>query len=210
MRKISHWTPRYLFHRVNRYRFEKKYPHSPNLAIGAIRFLESWFRKTDICLEYGAGRSTAWFAQRVHKMISVEDRRFWFEKVRSEITGYQNVELLLIEPTQNMVPGCGVSWDYVDKTKEFEPETFDFILNDGRARAYVGIQALPILKKGGILCWDDWAYTFPTSINIPGALPVDGSVRDKASLEFWAMVEDWRQILFDDGVHSTTIFFKPN
>jgi hypothetical protein len=142
-------------------------------------------------------------------MISVEDRRFWFDKVKNEIASFQNVELLLIEPNQNMVPGCGVSWDYVNKTKDFKPETFDFILNDGRARAYVGIQALPLLKKGGILCWDDWAYTFPTAINIPGALAIDGTVKDKASLEFLAMVEDWRQVHFDDGVHSTAILLKP-
>jgi hypothetical protein len=195
---------------MTRYRFEKKCPHSPNLAIGAIRFLESWLKKTDVCLEYGAGRSTTWFAQRVQKVISVEDRRFWYEKVKSESGAYQNVDLRLVEPNQNMLPGCGVAWDYVDETKEFKTETFDFILIDGRARAFVGIQALPILKKGGILCWDDWAYTFPTSSNIPGALPANGIIRDKASLEFWAMVNDWRQILFDDGVHSTAIFFKPN
>jgi hypothetical protein len=92
---------------------------------------------------------------------------------------------------------------------EFNPETFDFILNDGWARLYVGIRGLPLLKRGGIFVWDDWADIFPTATHIPGALPANAAVKDKLLLDFWDIVKDWRQVCFDDGVHSTAIFFKP-
>ena len=106
------------------------------------------------------------------------------------------------------VPGCGVRWDYVEKTKEYAPETFDCILNDGWARGYVGIRALPLLKKGGVLIWDDWAWAFPSSARVPLAIPCGEVIKDKTSAEFFALVKEWRHIVFEDGVHSTAIFFR--
>jgi hypothetical protein len=209
LKNMEHWGPRYIYYRVNRYFFEKSHPLSPNLAIGAIHFLDDWLKKTDVCLEYGAGHSTAWFAQRVGKIISIENRRRWYEEIRAETDKYPNVELLLLEPSGDMVPGCEVSWDYVNKAAEFSPETFDFVLNDGWARSYVGIRALPFLKKGGIFCWDDWAYSFPGSSHIPGVFSRNTKIKSPPLREFWSLVKDWRQTWVDDGVHSTAIFFKP-
>jgi hypothetical protein len=213
MKTVSHWTPRYLYHRVGRYCFEKRHPHAPNLAIGATQFLEGWLKKTDVILEYGSGRSTGWFAQRVHKIISIENNPLWYEKVRVETATRVNVELCLFESDgkdkERDVPGCGVSWGYVNKTEDFPPGTFDCIFNDGWARAYVGIRALSLLKRGGILIWDDWAWSFPSSARIPIAIPPDGVIKDKTSSEFFALVKGWRYIVFEDGVHSTAIFFKP-
>jgi hypothetical protein len=92
---------------------------------------------------------------------------------------------------------------------EFSPKTFACVLNDGRARAYVGIRALSLLKTGGILIWDDRAYTFPSSIQIPGAVPPEVVIKDQTSSEFFDLVKDWHHVYFDDGVHSTAIFFNP-
>ena len=163
-----------------------------------------------MCLEYGAGRSTAWLASRVGCIITVESNRTWYEKVKAAISIYSNAEIYLFESNDDMVPGSRVSWDYVYKTKEFPPEMFDVIVNDGYARSHVGVQALPLLKRGGIMVWDDWANTFPTATHIPGALPAGSIVKDKTFLEFWEVVRDWRQVEYDDGTHSTAILFKPS
>jgi SAM-dependent methyltransferase len=192
-----------------RYCYERTIDSCPWLAIGAIHFLEKWLKKTDVCLEYGAGQSTVWLGQRVGHIISVESSRAWFDRVHSAIVGFSNIELCLFEANIDLIPGTCVSWDYVDKMKEFSPETFDIIVNDGYARNHIATQALQLLKRGGILVWDDWANIFPTVTHIPGALPSDSIVKDKLVLEFWQTVQDWRQTSFDDGTHSTAIFFKP-
>jgi hypothetical protein len=120
-----------------------------------------------------------------------------------------NVELYLLEANSDMVPGCRVSWDYVKKAEDFPPGTFDCILNDGFARARVGTRVLPLLKKGGILIWDDWLIPFPTSHSLPRAAVLDEALRDQRPSEFLERVGDWRRVCLDDGVHSTAIFFKP-
>jgi predicted O-methyltransferase YrrM len=208
MRKLGHWTPRYLFERAARHLFEKSHPGAPNLSTGAIRFLDHWLRKTDVVLEYGAGRSTSWFARRVGRIVSMESKSLWYEKVRKATAGFSNVELHLWEANQEMVPGCGVSWDYVKNAEGFPPESFDCVLNDGFARAYVGPRVLPLIKKGGILVWDDWLCPFSSSGYTPRAAVVDERLRERKPSEFLEMVRDWRSICLDDGVHSTAIFFK--
>jgi predicted O-methyltransferase YrrM len=208
MRKLGHWTPRYLFERAARHLFEKSHPGAPNLSTGAIRFLDHWLRKTDVVLEYGAGRSTAWFAGRVGRIVSVEDQRAWYARVLEATAGFGNVQIHLIEGDENKVPGCRVSWEYVKKAEDFAPETFDCILNDGYARSQVGPLLLPRLKKGGILVWDDWLCPFSSSDYVPRAAVVDERLRERKPSEFLEMVRDWRSICLDDGVHSTAIFFK--
>ncbi len=209
MRKLGHWAPRYLFDRAARHWFEKSHPGSPNLSAGAIRFLEDWLRKMDAVLEYGAGQSTPWFARRVGRIVTMESKNLWYEKVRKATAGFSNVELRLFEPNHEMVPGCGVSWDYVKEAEGFSPETFDCVLNDGFARAYVGARVLPLIKKGGILVWDDWFAPFSSSGYMPRAAVRDEALRDQRPSEFLDRVETWRRVCLDDGVHSTAIFFKP-
>ena len=112
MKRILHWTPRYMYHRLVRYGFEKTHPGSPSLALGAVHFLDGWLDQRDMVLEYGAGQSTAWFARRVGHIVSVEDSRFWYDKVNAQVAGYTNVELSFFEFNENdYFHGCGVSWD---------------------------------------------------------------------------------------------------
>ncbi len=207
--KRSRCSPRYLFRRANRHLFERSHPGSPNLAVGAILFLEGWLKKTDLCLEYGAGHSTAWFAWRVGKVISIENRPGWYETIRTETARYDNVDLLLLEANRDRVPGCEVSWNYVNKASEFSPESFDFILNDGWARSYVALQALPLLKRGGIFCWDDWLEGFSGASRIPQDLAAGCQAQDPRMKEFWTRVKDWRLVCHYDGIHSSALFFKP-
>jgi hypothetical protein len=210
MKNISHWKARYVCNRVIRYYHEKRIQSCPWFAIGAIRFLEKWLKQTDMCLEYGAGRSTVWLASRVGHIITIESNRTWYEKVKAAISVYSNVEIALLESNDNVVPGSCVGWDYVNKVKEFPLGMLDVIVNDGYARPHVGVQCLPLLKRGGIMVWDDWAHTFPTETHIPGALRADSIIKDETLLQFWEVVKEWRLVGFDDGTHSTAILFKPS
>jgi predicted O-methyltransferase YrrM len=161
MKRITHWTPRYIINRlaVMFYKDAQKEP-LPMLATGAIQFLDGWLTRQDRMFEYGSGYSTVWFAKRVGEIVSVESDPKWYALVHRQIESYPNVRLYLIDSTENRTPLAHVSWDYVNRIKDFAPESFDFILNDGYARPIVASVALDYLKPGGILAWDDWGNLY--------------------------------------------------
>jgi predicted O-methyltransferase YrrM len=71
-RTFKHWTPRYIFNRINLYYFEKKNPDLPWLTSESISLIDNLIKKSDKMIEFGSGRSTAWLAQRVDELTSVE------------------------------------------------------------------------------------------------------------------------------------------
>lgn len=210
MKRIMHWTPRYIINRlaVKLYQDTQKEP-VPMLATGAIQFLDGWLTRRDRMFEYGAGFSTAWFTKRVGEIISVESDPTWYAIVRQQIASYPNVRLYLIDSTENRTPLAHVSWDYVNLIKQFPPASFDFILNDGYARPIVAMVALDYLKPGGILGWDDWGNSYPLpKTHVPYAQKTLSSVHPMV-MDFLNLIAGWRQFVFDDGTHTTAFFVKP-
>jgi hypothetical protein len=179
------------------------------LAVGAIQFLDAWLRSGDVVFEYGAGRSTGWFARRAGRVVSVESCRHWYDIVLKETAAMPNVELNLIDSHTDLAPIGNVSWDYVNRIKESGPASFDIVLNDGYARPLVALAAVPYVKDGGVLVWDDWGGSFPIpGSRIPGGMKPGDQVHQSV-LEFLSLVSDWRRAVFDDGTQSTALFFKP-
>ena len=76
--------------------YQKKNAHKPWLTPDAIEALEALLKKTDVGLEYGSGRSTKFFAERLNHLTSVEHHEGWFEQVNQElkIEGFENVEYI--------------------------------------------------------------------------------------------------------------------
>lgn len=210
MKKISHWKPRYIIERLCVELFKRKYNENiPCLAIGATQFLDGFLKKTDRVFEYGAGYSTCWFARRVGMLISVESDSGWYNFVRNQIDKYDHSQLFLIDSKENKTPLAHVSWDYINKIKEYPKESFDLILNDGYARPLVALHVLEYLKKGGIFVWDDWGNSYPVeNSNVPGRMASLNEVIAEVK-EFMQIIRDWRRVVFDDGTHSTALFFKP-
>jgi len=81
MRTIKHWTPRYVYDRLAVLIDERKNPDHPWLTADMVRILETWLKPTDVGLEFGSGRSTIWFANRLKKLTSVEHNKEWYRKV---------------------------------------------------------------------------------------------------------------------------------
>lgn len=207
-----HWTPTFIVNRLAIRNFRKINGGEdlPCLTSSTIQFLDSYLTKQDNVFEYGSGFSTAWFAQRVGQMISVENDPYWFNLVSKKLSGFTNTQFFLIDSKQNCTPIASVSWDYVHKINDYKKESFDFILNDGFARALVAIHSIDYLKKGGILCWDDFGGSFPLKNTvIPYSMKSDKNVNEW-TWQFLKKIEGWRRVIFDDGVHSTALFFKPD
>ena len=211
MKNISHWTFRYIIERLSVGLFKSKYPDNlPCLAVGAIQFFDGFLKKTDVMFEYGAGYSTTWFAKRVGKIISVESDEKWYNLVKTQIAKYGNAQIYLINSKENKTPLSHVSWQYVNKINEFPKGSFDLILNDGYARPLVALQAIDYLKRGGVFAWDDWGNLSPVEHSfVPGRMKSEDDVIDYMK-EFLERINDWRRAIFDDGTHTTALFFKPD
>ncbi len=136
-RTLRHWTPRYLWNRMGLMLYQRRNPQTPWLTQTAIGLLEDWLKPTDNGLEWGAGRSTCWFARRIGHLVSVESDRQWFARVELQ---------LLAEEFKN-VTLCYAAADYTLESRADQPTTvqiaadladssLDFVLVDGTLREY--------------------------------------------------------------------------
>lgn len=141
----------------------------------AIDFLSKQLRPEFKVFEFGGGGSTLFFCKNVAEVVTVEDNAEWFniltETVRSK--GYQNWKGFFVSPEllsdagprahsnpadfKSSVRGLEqMSFEQYARTIDpFQYEYFDLILVDGRARPSCIQQAIPRLKKGGLLVVDN-------------------------------------------------------
>lgn len=204
-RSFKHWTPRYIFNRIRLLAQERRHPEHPWFTGTAITIIESLLRKTDFGLEFGAGRSTPWFAGRVGQLVSIEHNRLYHEKVINDLKdrNISNVDLRLIE--QDKPEEVGKESRYVRVIQEFSENSLDFVLVDGVYRAHCALGVLDRVKPGGILILDNSNWFVPSDSRAPN------SQREPASeewAEFLDLVSDWRSIWTSNGVWDTTLYFK--
>jgi tRNA A58 N-methylase Trm61 len=136
----------------------------PWLPMTVVHYLDMYLEKDMTVFEYGSGNSTQFFSERVGKVYSVENDKEWYEVSKNK--NLKNVELFLIESEGNALgdPSVyknsysskqGEFKNYVLKINDFEDETFDVVLVDGRARPSCAYNAMSKVKKGGIIVLDD-------------------------------------------------------
>ncbi|WP_406698697.1 class I SAM-dependent methyltransferase [Singulisphaera sp. Ch08] len=130
-------------------------------------------------LEFGSGRSTAWFATKLGRLASVEHHAGWHEQVQTMLTTRHpaNVDYRLIpldhvesEPEQaeyNPLPR------YVAVVDEFPDESLDLVVVDGHYRSTCIRRCVGKLRPGGLLLVDD-LNLWPTrdQIPVPGHWPM--------------------------------------
>lgn len=155
----------------------------PWITLLAIEFLEKHLDVNMKVFEYGSGGSTLFFAKRVKEVISVEHDPKWFALVMNKINQdqYRNCQCNLIEANDfgatiledNLFSKAADPFaytslslinphfqgknfeNYVKSIDLYEDEYFDVILIDGRSRPSCFIHALPKIKKGGYIVWDN-------------------------------------------------------
>lgn len=95
--------------------------------------------------EYGSGASTAWLARRAGEVISVEHHQGWHALLGSLIPEFDNIDLRHRELEGDAYVGA------IDEAGGL----FDVIVVDGRRRVDCLARAIPHLKPGGIIVFDD-------------------------------------------------------
>jgi len=165
--------PVYLLRRVAYKFYELRRPDEPWLSQDAIRCCAALLNQEMVGLEWGSGRSTAWFARRLKHLHSIEHEKGWHEKIRERLKefGVSNVSYRYIpldhDPNLPTVPRYEVPPAYVSVINEFAEEYFDMVIVDGHYRQACILAALPKLKAGGYLLVDNTNWLPLSEWNIP-------------------------------------------
>ena len=117
----------------------------PWYSYPAIEYIKQLDFSDKIIFEYGSGNSTRFWAECSKKLVSVEDNRKWYNKIKSKLP--DNVEYYLFDETQK----------YIKSINNF-PNGFDIIIIDGSHRYECAIEALGKLRNDGFIILDnsDW------------------------------------------------------
>jgi SAM-dependent methyltransferase len=202
-RSFKHWTLEYLWSRLQDKLHRRLHPDEPWLTPAVVQTLDSHLTKQMSGLEFGSGRSTAWFARRLGRLTSVEHSVKWFVKVNNLLkkAGIQNVNMILRDNSPDN--------SYSDPINQFRDESLDFVLVDGIDRAKCALLSLPKLIPGGILVLDDVHRYLPSESRAPLARKISDGPVDQEWQVFLNQVLDWEYIWSSNGVKDTVIYQKP-
>jgi predicted O-methyltransferase YrrM len=210
MRTVAHITPRYVLARCREAIDQALYPDDPWLTRHAIELLKHLLRPQDVGLEFGAGRSTLWFAARVAKLTSVEDNADWHRRVRDRLSelGLANVEIRHC-PRDAAESSQAASAAYVRVIDEFANESLDFVLIDGIYRNHCAAGAAAKVKAGGLIVIDNAHWFLPSDSHTPTSRDLPEGPADAVWQQFIDGTSTWRRIWTTSGVNDTLIIFKP-
>jgi predicted O-methyltransferase YrrM len=208
LRTFKHWTPRYVLARSREALDHKTRPADPWLTREAIGLLDRLLRPTDVAVEFGSGRSTAWFASRVAKLTSVEDNAEWFAIVAAKLraAGQGNVDYL--HRPRDVPDDDGANAAYVRVLDGIADESLDFVLVDGIYRNHCAVRAVAKVKRGGMIAIDNVNWFLPSGTRSPTSRGLNDPPVDAVWRTFADQTRDWRRIWTSSGVTDTLIVFK--
>lgn len=120
-----------------------------------IEFLTHRDFSNKIVLEYGAGQSTLWWAERAKQVVSIETDKQWYEHLKSRLP--PNVSLHYVDGSQeeHFVSTSRVVLKSLGHSK------FDIIVIDAEFRERLLSDVFPQLaENGAVLCDDAESYGF--------------------------------------------------
>ena len=115
---------------------------------GAAKFVESFLNKDAEVFEWGSGRSTIWFAQRVKFIWTIEYQYKWLEKVldMAQTDKLNNISICMLDNKD--VEKYSSAIEQVGKK-------FDCVVVDGRNRVACMKKMMLFLKEKCVVVVDD-------------------------------------------------------
>lgn len=216
MRPIQLLKPRYVADRVRLAVHQRMHPDAPWLTAEATRVLDEWLEPSHVGIEWGSGRSTRWFAQRVSHLLSVEHHAGWHASVSEQLAadGITNVDyrLLPCEPERVETPewiATMFASEYVRAVDAFAPRSIDFALVDGMYRSACALAVIPKLRSGALLIVDNVNWFLPSPSRAPTSRGVSDSPLSPTWAEFADAVSGWEKTWTENGVADTAIWVAP-
>lgn len=216
MRPIQLLRPRYVADRVRLAVHQRMHPDAPWLTAEATRMLDEWLQPRHVGIEWGSGRSTRWFAQRVGRLLSVEHHAGWHAAVSEQLAAaaITNVDyrLLPCEPERVETPdwiAAMFASDYVRVVDILGPGSIDFGLVDGMYRSACALAVLPKLRSGALLIVDNVNWFLPSSSRAPSSRAPTDAPLSPTWAEFAEAIEGWELRWTQNGVADTAIWVAP-
>lgn len=202
-RPRPHWTLQYVADRLGVAWYQLRKPDEPWLTHSMVRFLDLWLQPTDLLVEFGSGRSTLWFADRVGALISIEHHEEWHRQIADKLrnAGRDAVEYLRVDPHAEKMTGAAEA--------TLRGRSVDVVLVDGPNRDHCALWALEVLRAGGLVIVDDSHRYLPLLSRAPGAMGMGSSrFQSEAWERFWGKVESLRRIHTTDGTKDCVAFIS--
>lgn len=117
----------------------------PMISYRARHAIDQFLTTETQMIEFGSGNSTPWFAERVGKLISIEDQQSWFEHTNSLLKKRQLTNVQYEFRPDN---------SYTDLSA-IEDNSLDFALIDGTDREGCIFSIASKLKAGGMVYLDN-------------------------------------------------------
>jgi predicted O-methyltransferase YrrM len=210
-RRVGHWTPQYLYHRVRSLYRATRHPTEPWLTPEAIRLLGSLLRPIDVGVEWGSGNSTRWLVSRTAHLTSFETSAGYYARVAPTLSGLP-VDYHHIAFDESVAEAEVHRSDWVRAADSMPDESLDYALVDSAPQGCLCAAVLPKLKPGGLLILDnaDWFIPTATKPRTPGlATRLGAHYRHVAC---WPHVMEqtarWRRIWTSNGVTMTLLMLK--
>lgn len=186
LKSIMFWFthPKLIIHRLNYWIWEKSHPNEPWMCPGTIKFCQTHLSPPMSALEFGSGRSSIWFSQRVQNLTSVEHDVNWYQSVKEKLEkeNVTNINLRLItldhplsEPEHDFYEKIP---SYVAILDEFDDGSLDLIIVDGHYRTTCAKNCFHKIKPGGYLLIDD-TNLWPSLTSL--SIPQDWSIVDQST-----------------------------
>lgn len=171
--------------------------------------MASYLKSSDIGLEFGSGRSTVWFANRICQLTSVEHNDNWATKVREILTeaNIKNIEYKHMPKDKKDDEGDDA--EYVRVADSFEVDSLDFCLIDGIYREFCALKVIDKIRPGGILIIDDINRYLPSCSYSPNSRSIADGPKGPVWEEVAQRISSWRKIWTTTGITDTALFFKP-
>lgn len=194
--KTWRFNPIYVYSKLKSEKYFKENNDLPWLAEDANNFLKSNINKNMCVLEFGSGRSTKFFAQRVKEVFSREHDNSWYSQVSNELKSLENVQYDYFENLD----------DYAD-VSILKDSYFDIVLVDGRNRGNCLLNSIPKLKQGGVLILDNSERYLDYKTSAPAKYVLPERSKEWENAEKILNESFWR-IKMTNYVTDTLFFFK--
>lgn len=181
----------------------------PWITFQSIDYLLERISPDMTVLEYGAGFSTIWWAERVAKVTSLERHAAWADNVQAKLDslGHTNVSLRLFGKLPEA--DSHIPWDRFSQTEldqladeyihapEPEPAFYDVVVVDDIFRPETLTAGSAFVKKGGLLILDD------------SEREVTRDAMKELTRKGWNMASFWGPAPYHFHEKQTTIFTRP-
>lgn len=182
----------------------------PGMPFEAVRILDRHTRAGSKVFEWGMGGSTAYFLDRGATVHSVEHDAQWYHKLESMMIDHPRWtgELIVPQPTDDgqrtdATDPVGYGSNHADfrccqfeayarAIETFEPQTFDVVVVNGRARVSCAYHAMDRVKVGGILVLGDTKRPWYSR-----------AVRRVATSRHWRVLNGSGPVPYHSGFNST-------